>query len=139
MIRWTDLHDPDRVMTWCGAAAGAATAALSILGDITMQVLGVPLPVMMGAAAGAAVARSVLLPVGFLRAALMTGLWTVIGCSGAPVAQALLKAGALGITLDLPTNALSGIAAGLAAAPWWWQFVWPAIQRRLGLGGEHAQ
>jgi hypothetical protein len=125
-----------KITTVCGAVAGGAAAALSAVGDFAMQVLGVPLPVVTGAAFAAGFARSCLPPVGFCRAALMTCVWTVLGCSGAPLVQSILKVGAFGMQADLPPSALAGLAGLIASAPWWWQWVWPAVQRRLGLAKE---
>jgi hypothetical protein len=143
MIRFTGF-DPyfEKAPTICGALAGWLLAALSFVGEVAMQLLGVPLPVVMAAAAGAGAARSFMEAVGFVRALAMTVVWTIIGCTGAPLAQVVIKAAGsmAGAQVDLPTNTLAGAAAVLASVPWWGPKVWPFIAARLGLsqGGSNA-
>jgi len=143
MLRFAEL-DPywAKMPTVCGAVAGWLIAALSFVGEVAMQLLGVPLPVVMAAAAGAGAARSFMEAVGFIRALAMTVVWTIIGCTGAPLAQVVIKAAAsiAGAQVDLPTNTLAGAAAVLASVPWWGPKVWPFIAAKLGLkqGGGNA-
>ena len=143
MIRITQLEPYwPKITTACGAAAGGAVAALSFVSEVAMQLLGVPLPVVMAAAAGAGAARSFMEPVGFFRALSITVLWTIIGCTCAPLAQVVIKAAAsmAGAHVDLPTNTLAAAAAVLASVPWWGPKVWPFIAAKLGLkqGGSNA-
>lgn len=118
-----------KVATICGAAAGSVGTALAMAGELATQLLGVPLPVVMGAAAGAGIARSLMDPVGFVRALLVTGAWTIAGCVGAPLAQAGL--GKAGLELALTPNVLAGLAALVAASPFWVPRVWPFAQAWL--------
>lgn len=129
-----------KIATVCGAAAGSVGAALAMAGEVAMQVLGVPLPVVMGSAAGAGIARSLMDPVGFVRALFVTAAWTVAGCVGAPLAQVGAQAGLskLGVEIALTTNVLAGLAALVAALPWWAPKVWPLVQAKFGAkrGGQ---
>lgn len=118
-----------KVATICGAAAGSVGTALAMAADAAMQLFGVPLPVVLGSAAGAGIARSMLDPVPFWRALFVTAAWTVAGCVGAPLAQALL--GKAGIALDLTTNVLAGLGIAIASAQWWVPKVWPMVMERL--------
>jgi len=143
MLRFAEL-DPywAKMPTVCGAVAGWLIAALSFVGEVAMQLLGVPLPVVMAAAAGAGAARSFMDPVGFMRALWQTVVWTIIGCTGAPAAQWAIRqaTSSWGTSVELPLNTMAGAAAVLASAPWWGPKVWPFIAARLGLkqGGSNA-
>lgn len=123
----TGLLGP-KIATVCGAAAGSAGTALAMLGDFALQVLGVPLPVVLASAAGAGLARSFADPVGFWRALALTTVWTIIGCAGAPLAQAIgpaLVQLALNREVTLPANTLAALGAIVGSAPWWWPKAWP--------------
>lgn len=127
-----------KITSICGAAAGSVSAAAAMLGDFALAVLGVPLPVVMSSAAGAGLARSFMEPTGFFRALGMTAIWTVLGCAGAPLAQALapaLIAATLNRDITLPANTLAALGAIIAMAPWWWPKLWPYIRARLP-GGD---
>lgn len=108
-----------------GAVAGAsvAGAVLTAAGDVALQILGVPLPVVLAAIAGAMLARAYLPPVGFFKAAARVLGWVVLGCALAPSAQAIV---AKVLSGALPTNALAGMAAIVAAAE-----AWPMLLRWL--------
>lgn len=121
--------------TVCGAAAGAVGTALSFLSEVAVQLLGVPLPVVMASAAGAGLARALGEEMAFTRALLMSSVWTVLGCVGAPLVQALIPSLPGLSSAALPPNALAGVAAVVASAPWWWPKVLPAIQARFGVRG----
>jgi len=137
-MRLTDLefYGP-KIAHVCGVVmGGAATVAAAVLtaaGDVAVAVMGVPLPVVMASAAGAGLARSFLPAVSFWQAAGATGLWTVLGCAGAPFAQSALPAllSPLGVQMVLPANALAGIAATVASSPWWGPKVWPLVVQRF--------
>ena len=88
-------------------AAGSGTATvLSAIGEVTLQILGVPLPVVLACGTGAWIARSYA-PASSLLAALPgTAGWTIAGCVLAPLAAALARRY---LGLELPTNALAGI------------------------------
>ena len=117
----------------CSAMAAVATG----LSDMALQILGVPLPVVLAAAAGAFIARSYAEKSSFGRALAMVAAWTVAGCALAPLAQAVFAAGAarLGLELTLPTNVMAAFAGVMSAASWWLPIVWPMVLSRLGLAG----
>lgn len=99
------------------AAAAVATgsgvgAVLSAIGEVTVAILGVPLPVVLAASTGAWIARSYAPAANFVPALLATLGWTIAGCVLAPLGKALVKHYVPG--LDLPTNALAGLALVVA-------------------------
>jgi len=115
-----------------GAVAGS-TAAMWI-GDFVLQLVGVPFPVVVAAAAGAGLARAFDEPVGFMRALGLAALWTAIGCTCAPLAQAIIPAlvhAVFNREIVLQANALAGIAAMLSSCTWWGPRVWPLIANRF--------
>ena len=120
----------------CSAAGAVATG----LTDVALQILGVPLPVVLAAAAGAFIARSYAERASFGRAFVMVVAWTVAGCALAPLAQAVFAAGAakFGLELTLPTNAAAAFSGITAAASWWLPIVWPMVLARLGLAGRKS-
>ena len=67
-----------------------ATGWLSAAGEIAVQLLGVPLPVVVGATAGALLARGSQEPVPFWKAGLSTLVWIIVGCVCAQGAQAIV-------------------------------------------------
>lgn len=87
------------------AGSGVATV-LSAIGEVTVQILGVPLPVVLACGTGAWIARAYTPSTNLFAAILATAGWTIAGCVLAPLAQAVGK-GVLGF--DLPTNALAGV------------------------------
>ena len=114
----------------CSAAGAVATS----LGEVALQILGVPLPVIMAAAAGAFIARSFAERASFGRALATVAAWTVAGCALAPLAQAVFVAGAskFGLDVTLPDNVMAAFAGITAAAPWWFPLIWPMVLARLG-------
>lgn len=97
------------------AAAGTGAAAfITALADVSTQLLGVPLPVVLAACAGAFVARSYASSAeqGFASAALATLGWALAGCVLAPLASWALEQAFSG---KLPTNAMAGLALIVAA------------------------
>jgi len=138
MLRFDNLDVlAPKLATACGAAAGSVGAAAVMVGDFALQLLGVPLPVVIGSAAGAGLARSFMEPVGFLRALVLTVAWTLIGCVGAPLAHAVGPAVALAVfnrEVVLPAGVLAGLGAAIASSPCWMPKLWPAIAAKLGLG-----
>lgn len=123
------------------AASSGAAAIVGTIGEVTTQILGVPLPVVLGAATGAFLARAYApaLDIGFFRALAVSVGWTIAGSVAAPfVGAMLLVIPGLG-ALKLPAGALAGIAGLVAAAPAWWPKVWPVIAARFGLGGGNAK
>lgn len=148
MLRVSDLDAMlqsawPKLATACGAAAGSVGGAAVMLGDFALQVLGVPLPVVVASAAGAGLARSFMEPVSFIRALFLTGLWTVIGCAGAPLGQAVgpaLVQALLNRDVILPANTLAALGAIISSCPWWGPRLWPMIAARFGKssGGPNA-
>lgn len=109
------IYAADPAAGMVAAASGAGAVATSI-GEVTTPLLGVPLPVVLAAIAGAMLARAYLEPIGFFKSAGRVLGWVVLGCALAPLVQAIgskLLGGAL------PTNALAGMAAIVAAAEAW--------------------
>jgi hypothetical protein len=128
-----------------GALAGASGtgAIITALGEVTTQILGVPLPVVLAAIAGACVARAYLDPVGFFKAFGRVLGWVVLGCALAPLAG-VLAGKVLGAAV--PTNAMAGLAALVATAEAWPLAVaflrreFPGLASKLGIkGGDDAQ
>lgn len=133
------LIDLDRFWNACGAAVGGVAGAMAAAGEFAAQIFGVPLPVVVSSAAGAALARSFLPPVSFLLALLHTAVWTVIGCAGAPLAQATVPAIVSSVfnrDLTLPGNTLAALAAVVAAMPWWGPQVWPWVKAKFQKNGS---
>lgn len=112
-------------LTYLSASAFSGVGAiLTALSDIAIQVFGVPLPVLLAAAAGAFLARSYLPSVGTVRALGGSTVWTVVGCALAPIIPAI--AGKFG--LEVPTGALAGSALVVSAgAP----LLWPVVVDNL--------
>lgn len=77
-----------------------------------MGIFGVPIPVLLAAMTGACIARSYVPARNYFAAISATLGWTVVGCSLAPLAQAIVKKY---LELDLPTNAMAGVALVAAA------------------------
>ncbi len=94
------------------SGVSAAGAVITTLRDVAMDVMGVPLPVVLAAIAGAFGARSYLAPVGFVRGVSGSMLWALIACGCAPLAQTIIAAMS---GWQLPTTALSGVAVLIAA------------------------
>jgi hypothetical protein len=88
------------------AGSGAATV-LSMVGEVALQILGVPLPVVLAAGTGAWIARSYTPAANLLTALVGTAGWTLAGCFTAPFAQWIVKSFS---GSEMPTNALAGIA-----------------------------
>jgi hypothetical protein len=124
----------------CAGAVSVAGSILTAVNDVALQILGVPVPVVLAAAAGACIARSYAASVSFGRAFLSTTGWTVLGCALAPLAQSLVLtlSARLGVPLALPTNVLAGFAGIVAAAPWWLPIIWPLVLARLGAKGGQS-
>lgn len=106
------VYAADGAAGMAAAASGAGAVATSI-GEVTTPFLGVPLPVVLAAIAGAMLARAYLEPIGFFKAAARVIGWVIVGCTLAPFAQAIF--GKL-LGAALPTNALAGMAAIVASA-----------------------
>lgn len=137
-------------LVYAGLAGASGTGTwISAASDVVVQLLGVPLPVVLGAATGAFLARAYLPSsdpvtgehIGFFRALAVSIGWTLAGSIAAPVVHAAVPTVATLVPgmgpLTLPAGALAGIAGLVAAAPAWWPRVWPWIAARLpgGKGG----
>lgn len=131
-IPWPQTPEWFAAGTCAGVSAVAAAAS-----EVAMHVLGVPLPVVLAAAAGALIARSYAEKTTYGRAIGLVLAWTVLGCALAPLAQALATSVAkmFGLELALPTNVLAAFAGIAAAAPCWVPLVWPMVLARLGMKG----
>jgi hypothetical protein len=91
------------------SAVGAGYAAAK---DVALELFGLPLSVVLAAAAGAFLVRSYLKPVGFLRGLWGSSCWTVIACFVTPLAHQGL---ASGMGWSLSNAALAGVALLVAA------------------------
>ena len=132
------IEDGKPIWYFLAAIFGSGAAWASALGDAAMQFLGVPLPVVLGAAAGAFLARAYLpavddagKAVGYLRALAGSAAWTIAGSVGSPTAAAIVPALLPG-SVVVPAGAIAGLAALIASAPAWWPRVWPLIVDRFG-------
>jgi len=106
------------VSTTAGVAMTGATGWLSAAGEVAVQLLGVPLPVVVGATAGALLARGTQEPASFLQAGLRSLLWIVIGCVCAQGAQAILG-WALGAALPVGVLGFAALLfSGLGPKLW---------------------
>jgi len=106
------------VSTAAGVAATGATGWLAAAGEVAVQLLGVPLPVVVGATAGALLARGSQDPAPFWKAGLRTSLWIVVGCVCAQGAQAVL-AWAMGAVLPIGVLGFAALLfSGLGPKLW---------------------
>ena len=100
-----------------GVAMTGGAAWLSVVGDVALQLLGVPLPVVMAAVGGSLLARSYLPTLTFWAALGRSALWMVIGCVGAQGLSAVVA-----VTGSTPAVGLLGILAlaisGLGPKAW---------------------
>jgi hypothetical protein len=94
------------ICTWSGAIA-AGTSWLTSVSEVTVELLGVPLAVVMAALGGALLARSTADPaIPIARASVVTIAWVGAGCASAPTALALTEQ----FGYKLPTSALAFLA-----------------------------
>lgn len=84
----------------------ACASALTAASDVAMQLVGVPLPVVLAAIAGAMVARSYTPSTNYFSAISATLCWTVGGCALAPLLQAI----AAKFGVNVPVNGLAALA-----------------------------
>lgn len=94
------------------AGAGGVAALIAAFTEVALQLFGVPLPVVLAAMTGACIARSYTPAQNFFGALMATIGWTIVGCALAPIVQAMVKKVA---GLELPTNALAGVALIVSA------------------------
>ena len=106
------------------ASAAAGSAWLAVVADFAMQVFGVPLPVVLCAAAGAFIARSYAPAVNFIRALAASCAWV---CAGGGRARVGLWGGGLGGGV-VPATVLAGLAFAIAAAG---PLLWPVVIEKL--------
>jgi hypothetical protein len=99
--------------TVAGAAAAGASGWMATVGQVVVQLVGVPLPVVMAALAGTLLARVYLPPLAFGAALLRSFLWLVVGCIGSQ--------GIAAISIAIPVGALGLVAmmiSGLGPRLW---------------------
>jgi hypothetical protein len=95
-----------------GSALAGGVSLLSSVSEVSMEVLGVPLPVVLAAAAGALLARSYAASdVPYMRAIMESLAWTFAGCFSAPAALAAAEKA----SYTLPTSALAFLAMLVAS------------------------
>jgi hypothetical protein len=125
-----DLSGQDAV-NCAGAAVSAAGTFWSLIGDVAVQLLGVPLPVALAAATGAFLARTYQDAQPILRALSGSFCWVVGGCALAPLAGPVAEKYA-GVTL--PAGALAGMAFAIAlTGPFVLVHGVDYLKRKLGL------
>lgn len=139
-MRLQHIPWPGQVEFGAAGICSAIAAVGTTVSDVAVQIIGVPLPVVLAAAAGAFIARSYAAEVSFGRALGIVLAWTLIGCALAPLAQAVFTATAakFGFDVRLPPNVMAGFAGIAAAAPWWVALLWPMVLKRLGIGGQES-
>ena len=110
----------DQAVNAAGAIASAGAAGwFSQAGEIAVQLLGVPLPVVLAAIAGAFLARTYQEPCSYLSALGRSVGWIVFGCAGAQAAVAVTSAATE--SFKIPVGALAFLAlliSGLAPKLW---------------------
>lgn len=123
--------NPEYAVGWIAATIAAFITYLS---NVAVQLLGVPLPVVMSAVAGACLARAYGEPLPFGKAVFRTMLWAAFASFVAPLLKVVLQS-VLKKLVDpdivLPNGALAGIAGILASAPLWAPVVWPWVKSLL--------
>lgn len=119
------MTDPATQKALIGTAAASGTASWwTAAKEIALELFGVPLQVVLAAAAGAFLARSFMAnETGYLRAVAGGALWTIVGTV---LAQLLLALIAAWLDKEIPTGALSGVALIVSAGG---QFVVPVMAR----------
>jgi len=110
----------DQVANAAGAIVSAGAAGwFAQAGEIAVQLLGVPLPVVLAAIAGAFLARTYQEPCSYISALGRSFGWVVFGCAGAQAAVAITSTASE--TFKVPVGALAFIAlliSGLAPKLW---------------------
>jgi hypothetical protein len=100
-----------------GVATTGAAAWLAMAGDVAIQLLGVPLPVVVAAIAGALLARVYLPTLAFAAALGRSMVWAIVACVGSQGASA-----AIGVaSVTVPVGALGLVAlllSGLGPKLW---------------------
>lgn len=112
------------------ALISGCAAVATTLSDVTMQIVGVPLPVLMAAAAGAFVVIAFAETVNaFKAAAIFVGLLAA-GCAGAPLLEAvsLWLAKKNDIDLNVPGGLRAFAALAIASSPYWLPKAWPYLK-----------
>lgn len=139
MIRWGEtldflLHPRVRWLAIGAALTGWSSVALAGFSEISVQVAGVPMPVLLAAAAGAFFARAYGSEMSLDKAAAVVLGWTFAGCTGAPLLQAGTVFGLkkyLDFELSVPGGFLAFAALAISSVAWWGPVAWPYLQRWL--------
>ncbi len=130
------------------AATSACVAGVTALSDVTTQIVGVPLPVLMAAAAGAFVVIA-FAEMAAMKAAAVFAALMIAGCAGSPLLEAAaLWAAQRWVTAEfaVPGGIKAFAALAIAAAPLWLPRVpafvravlelWAAVRRGSGGGAQ---
>lgn len=115
------------------AGATGIAGVLAVLGDVALQLFGVPLPVLCASVTGACGARVFLPPASFWRAFWSSSFWTGAGVFAS---QLVLWIASKWLDGAPPTGALAGIALALSAfgqrvVPILWDRGGAALERKL--------
>jgi hypothetical protein len=114
-----------------GGAAAAASGWMSTVGNVAVQLVGVPLPVVIAALAGALLARVYLPPLPFGAALLRAFLWLLVGCIGSQGVAEIITVTA---SISVPVGLLGGLAmlvSGLGPK------LWPVLVEQAPLMLKH--
>jgi hypothetical protein len=114
MLKFHLMEDVSGNAASCaGAAVTAAGTWWSLIGDVAVQLLGVPLPVALAASTGAFLARTYQPAAALWRAFAGSACWVVGACALAPLAAPIAQKYA---GVELPAGALAGVAFAIALA-----------------------
>lgn len=121
------------------AAASGVAAWATVAADVALAIFGVPLPVVLAAATGAAGARTFVPHVSYARAVIEGLLWGAVGVFTAQFALWIVSL----FSSTIPTGALSGAALLVSAGgqifvtPEFIEAMRAAIRRRIdGIGRQ---
>lgn len=118
---------PEAAVAAAVSAGGSVAAGFA---DVTVQLVGVPLPVLMAAVAGAFVVIAFAETSNAMRAAAVFLGLVIAGCAGAPLLEALSLWGAkrYGLEVDVPGGLRAFAALAIAASPFWVPRAWPYVK-----------
>lgn len=112
-----------------GAVVSGCAAVSATLSDITVQIVGVPLPVLMAAIAGAFIVMA-FAEVEWKKAAAIFLAMVFAGCAGAPLLEAitLWAAKRYEVDINIPGGMRTFAALAISSSPFWLPKAWPYIK-----------
>lgn len=127
------LETPSAAGAFTVASTSGIAGGLAMVGDVALQLFGVPLPVLCASVTGACGARVFLPPATFWRAFWSSTFWTGAGVFAS---QFVLWMASKWLDGAPPTGALAGIALALSAfgqrvVPILWDRGGAALERKL--------